>query len=75
MPIYEYYCESCQRRFQAMRRMSERTAPLRCEGCGSERTTLALSVPARVGVATDDFNLGSSCARGVPGCPGGGCAA
>jgi putative FmdB family regulatory protein len=75
MPIYEYLCESCERRFTAMRSMSERTAPLRCEGCGSDRTVLALSVPARVGIATSDFNLGGSCARGIPGCPGGGCTA
>jgi putative FmdB family regulatory protein len=81
MPIYEYFCEACERRFQAMRSMSDRTAPLRCDGCGSDRTVLAFSVPARVGIATSDTpgyprgSLGSGCARGVPGCPGGGCTA
>ena len=71
MPIYEYVCEGCGRRFQAMRNMSDRLAPAPCEGCGSDRTALAFSVPARVGTASQDAPGG--CARGVPGCGGGGC--
>lgn len=72
MPIYEYRCESCDRRFQTMRGMSERLAPVTCDACGSERTELAFSVPGRVGAATSDAPAG--CARGIPGCAGGGCA-
>jgi putative FmdB family regulatory protein len=75
VPIYEYLCESCERRFQAMRGMSERTAPLACEACGSPHTTLAFSVPGRVGAAAPAVPAGSGCARGIPGCAGGGCAA
>jgi putative FmdB family regulatory protein len=73
MPIYEYVCEGCERRFQAMRSMSDRLAPLSCEACGSERTALAFSVPSRVGAASQAAPSG--CARGVPGCAGGGCVA
>jgi putative FmdB family regulatory protein len=73
MPIYEYLCESCEHRFQAMRSMSDRTSPLHCESCGSDRTMLSFSVPARVGVATVD-PLPRACGRGIPGCNGGGCA-
>jgi len=71
MPIYEYVCESCAGRFQAMRRMSERAEPVECKVCGSGHTALALSVPARVGVTADVAP--SSCARNMPGCGGGGC--
>jgi len=72
MPIYEYQCESCERRFTAIRSMKDRTSPLTCESCGSDRTALAFSIPARVGIATVD-QLPSACRRGVPGCQGGGC--
>jgi putative FmdB family regulatory protein len=71
MPIYEYLCESCDRRFQAMRNMSERLSPVACGSCGSEKTTLAFSVPGRVGTATSEAPSG--CGRGIPGCSGGGC--
>jgi putative FmdB family regulatory protein len=74
MPIYEYRCESCGRRFQAMRGMSERLSTAACDGCGSERTSLAPSVPGHVGAASAAGENGG-CARGVPGCAGGGCAA
>jgi putative FmdB family regulatory protein len=71
MPIYEYVCESCDHRFQTMRSMSDRLAPVACESCGSGKTALAVSVPGRVGAATQEAPAG--CARGIPGCAGGGC--
>jgi putative FmdB family regulatory protein len=71
MPIYEYLCESCDRRFQAMRSMADRLSPVACESCGSQKTALAFSVPGRVGAAAQ--NEPSGCARGIPGCGGGGC--
>lgn len=52
MPIYEYVCRDCGDRFQRMRAMRERLNGPRCGSCGSSRTSLALSVPARVGSAT-----------------------
>ena len=39
MPIYEYVCESCERRFQAMRSMADRLSPVACESCGSASDT------------------------------------
>lgn len=73
MPIYEYVCPACDHRFQAMRGMSERLAPVACDACGTETTTLALSVPGKVGAGAQ--GPAPACARGIPGCAGGGCAA
>jgi putative FmdB family regulatory protein len=44
MPIYEYVCQECEKRFDALRSMSEADAVIPCESCGSERTSRALSV-------------------------------
>jgi putative FmdB family regulatory protein len=49
MPLYEYQCRECGNRFEAMRRMSERTNAPACARCGSVATTLAMSASAFVG--------------------------
>jgi putative FmdB family regulatory protein len=36
MPIYEYYCQQCQREFEVMRPFSESALPARCPGCGAD---------------------------------------
>jgi putative FmdB family regulatory protein len=68
MPIYEYACASCGGKTSMMRRLSERADAAACEHCGSEETSLAFSVPGKVGVGADAPAM--SCGRGV-GC---GCA-
>jgi putative FmdB family regulatory protein len=49
MPLYEYRCEDCGHRFEAMRRMSERADAPGCPECGSAATVLALSASAFLG--------------------------
>jgi putative FmdB family regulatory protein len=44
MPIYEYVCEDCGARFEALRAMSQADDPIPCERCHGERTSRALSV-------------------------------
>lgn len=73
MPIYEYVCEQCGRRSEALRKMDEADAPLACEGCGSERTKRAHSVFAAGGSENaPDVSLptgapaGGGCACGDP---------
>jgi len=44
MPIYEYDCQDCEKRFDAMRSMSEADTTIACDSCGSDRTSRALSV-------------------------------
>jgi len=67
MPVYEYECEACDHVTEAIRRMGEAGAPLRCERCGSEKTHRLHSV----------FSAGASARSGgeasMP--PGGACGA
>lgn len=49
MPIYEYYCSSCQQRFEKLSRMSDTNQP--CPGCG-QLAPKAISVPAPGQVAS-----------------------
>jgi putative FmdB family regulatory protein len=44
MPIYEYVCQKCETRFDALRSMSQADAAIVCESCGSKRTSRAISV-------------------------------
>jgi putative FmdB family regulatory protein len=43
MPIYEYVCQDCGIRFEALRSMSAADDSLACEGCHSDRTVRAIS--------------------------------
>lgn len=71
MPIYEYVCRDCGDRFQRMRAMAERLRAPECGVCGSPHTSLALSVPGRVGAATAAAE--GSCGMGDGSCCGGAC--
>ena len=60
MPLYEYICRKCSGRFEAIRRMSERTLPVTCPRCGSTDTELAVSTAAFLG-----SGQGSACSTGT----------
>lgn len=34
MPIYEYLCLDCEKKFETVRPMSQADAPLNCQACG-----------------------------------------
>jgi putative FmdB family regulatory protein len=36
MPLYEYYCESCDKVFEALRSLRQSEAPSPCPDCGRE---------------------------------------
>jgi len=36
MPLYEYYCESCDRVFEALRALRDSELPSICDACGRE---------------------------------------
>lgn len=36
MPVYEYRCKDCGRKFGKLRSVSQRNAPLQCPVCGAE---------------------------------------
>lgn len=46
MPIYEYKCKSCEKTFEALRRMSQGDTPAPCPTCGGEETMRLLSLIA-----------------------------
>lgn len=50
MPIYEYTCKSCDKKFDHLARsMADSGAKVKCPNCGSDKTYKALSVFAAVG--------------------------
>ena len=70
MPIYEYICQDCGNRFDALRSFKQADEPIPCDVCTSQNTKRALSV----------FNAHSSGRvvtgnnpSGCSGCSGGTC--
>lgn len=49
MPIYEYSCEACGERFEALRPVESRDKPLDCPKCGHNSSEKLLSVFAAGG--------------------------
>jgi putative FmdB family regulatory protein len=59
MPIYEYRCKKCEKRFELMRRLAERDKQAKCSNCGSRATTRILMQPfATVSNASPDIMSG-----------------
>lgn len=46
MPIYEYRCKLCEKRFELLRGFGQKDASAACPSCGSEQTRRELSVAA-----------------------------
>lgn len=44
MPIYEYTCQKCQKRFEHLHRSMSETEKVKCPECGSMKTARAFSV-------------------------------
>ena len=44
MPIYEYRCGKCNHKFDALQKVGEDGAGLKCPKCGTENPTKVLSV-------------------------------
>lgn len=72
MPLYEYYCKPCSKKFELLRPMSRADEPATCpQGHGS--AARMLSVFARVGRdAAPEFDASPSSSGGCA-CGGGGC--
>ncbi len=44
MPIYEYSCPECGKRFDARRAMKDADAPIACPACGADKSKRGLSL-------------------------------
>ena len=72
MPIYEYMCFDCGKRFEAIRAMKEADAPIECAKCASEHTGRQIAVFYAHGGGGKVLAGGGG--GGCAGCGGGSCA-
>ncbi|MEM5775513.1 MAG: zinc ribbon domain-containing protein [Anaerolineaceae bacterium] len=69
MPIYEYICEDCGAKFDALRSMKDSDAPITCKNCLGQHTRRALSVF----FASSDGRSVTHSEGGCGNCSGGSC--
>jgi putative FmdB family regulatory protein len=60
MPLYEYVCEDCERRFERLSRSRE-ADQAQCPFCGADRTRRLLSVIAGLGGGQRASASGCAC--------------
>ncbi len=46
MPVYEYWCDTCESDFTVLRRMSESHLPHECPDCGGSAERAMLTAPS-----------------------------
>lgn len=67
MPLYEYYCDDCQCKFEVLRTFSRADDPVSCTECKGSHTQRAISVFSAV-------SKGSEVGESSRSLTGGGCA-
>lgn len=76
MPVYEYQCQQCDKRFEVLRPMSQIDAPAECPRCAAPNAKRAISVFAAVSRGADGGSrmiASSASGSGCAGCAGGHC--
>jgi putative FmdB family regulatory protein len=78
MPIYEYICNQCGKKFEALRSIKDADAAIECKYCNNAHTQRALSVCYAHGTGgggVSDFapSYSSGGGGGCGGCSGGSC--
>lgn len=72
MPLYEYYCTSCQRTFETLRPAQEADAPVICPSCqhtSSQRILSLFANSVKTSGATSLVPMGGGgCCGGACGC-------
>jgi putative FmdB family regulatory protein len=71
MPIYEYVCQNCGAKFDALRSIKEADAPIPCQKCASSSTKRAISV---FSAHSSGKIIAGNSNNGCAGCAGGSCA-
>jgi putative FmdB family regulatory protein len=75
MPLYEYFCSSCQETFESLRPAQQADKPAQCPACQSQSAQRVLSLVASSVLKTNGANAPSPAmmAPSVGGCCGGAC--
>ncbi|MCP4601295.1 MAG: zinc ribbon domain-containing protein [Proteobacteria bacterium] len=60
MPMYEYQCSKCEKRFEELITSSEDEAEIACSGCGSTKVFRVLSAFAKGRSQSSDHGSASS---------------
>jgi putative FmdB family regulatory protein len=68
MPLYEYRCQSCQKRFEVLQRIGEDATGLECPKCGEAKLEKLFSTFASTMSGSSD-SAPAACER--PGCGSG----
>ncbi len=65
MPIYEYLCKSCDRRFEILQRMGASSEGIACPQCGAERAEKQFSTFSGSSASGSAIpSLGGGCGSG-----------
>jgi putative FmdB family regulatory protein len=73
MPIYEYRCEACERRFELLTSFAERDRAPACPTCESRRTRVLVSSFAAIGGESELSSTLPMLPSSGGGCCGGAC--
>ncbi|HEY7198609.1 MAG TPA: zinc ribbon domain-containing protein [Candidatus Dormibacteraeota bacterium] len=73
MPIYEYRCEACERRFEVLTSFAERDRARVCPSCESSRTRVLVSSFAAIGGESEFTSTLPMMPSSGGGCCGGSC--
>jgi putative FmdB family regulatory protein len=73
MPIYEYRCDVCERRFEVLTSFAERDRGQICPSCESSRTRVQVSSFAPIGAVSGGDLSPLPMASSGGGCCGGAC--
>jgi putative FmdB family regulatory protein len=62
MPIYEYHCKQCGKKFEKLVKLSTQTAEIECPQCGGRRAEKTVSLFGTTGhTSAGGPSLGASC--------------
>lgn len=61
MPIYEYICLDCKKRFEVIRPMKDADEPIACASCQGEHTSRMLAVVFATSGGATTASGGSTC--------------
>ncbi len=73
MPIYEYRCEACERRFEVLTSFAERDRAQACPSCESVRARVLVSSFAAIGDKSEFTSTLPMAPSTSGGCCGGSC--